>query len=672
MCVCVCVHKAMSAAGARDHNAGQLSCTPDWVHEAAAASSREKEGRWDIAFVPHLENTPPSEEHGASLLEERHRGLRLVPGSKQEYMSSKGTEGLGSVSSLLLPEELFRPLLSENPEQRARVAKEMAALLLQPQEKTGLPLMYQYLPTIHRFACGCPFEEIRQEFRPLLEAAQSDLGFRLPRHLGTFSYFLPYGFPPPVLLEGTSPPPNFTGSSHAQRLAEEAFLETSRVPNLARCMLYHPTFFECFVKTDNQLMKDERGPLPLCWRNFLAILAASRHNCEYIIKYQEQEFLYHDGPEEWLSGDLSVLPKKLQDICRLNALLAHQPWRIRSTDIEILIRGSPQSPSSSGGPPQVWSIAELVQAMIILAHTHSMCSIVYGCGVVPESDLSINMLLHKALQYQTQESGFAADWDTVLFDFDGEPDAPSSGRSEDSDSKQDTETTALLEKLMVEDRSDDSEEVDSSPEDGSFDPLRTAAERGAASLAESTEEEEEMGDEEDDEGAVSVSKYLGPFELSYEDFDIKSHPLFRVVDFSWGEEAFSLCERYYAEVADLLDTEFNEVYVMTDHKFNSVEVNTAPFRQAIWYYVQRLYGIQHDDYHYSQVNNYTNRQCKSFVKNLAALPERLTRQDFLNSSVGYSLRPEEKFHIAILAAESRKQSEIMYGLHAISQYLSRN
>ena len=40
------------------------------------------------------------------------------------------------------------------------------------------------------------------------------------------------------------------------------------------------------------------------------------------------------------------------------------------------------------------------------------------------------------------------------------------GRSEDSDSKQDTETTALLEKLMVEDRSDDSEEVDSSPEDG--------------------------------------------------------------------------------------------------------------------------------------------------------------------------------------------------------------
>ena len=33
-----------------------------------------------------------------------------------------------------------------------------------------------------------------------------------------------------------------------------------------------------------------------------------------------------------------------------------------------------------------WSLSELVQAIVILIHTHTLCGFVYGCGITPEID----------------------------------------------------------------------------------------------------------------------------------------------------------------------------------------------------------------------------------------------------------------------------------------------
>ena len=35
------------------------------------------------------------------------------------------------------------------------------------------------------------------------------------------------------------------------------------------------------------------------------------------------------------------------------------------------------------------------------------------------------------------------------------------------------------------------------------------------------------------------------------------------------------------------------------------DVNTEPFRQAIWYYIHSIKGIRHDDYNYRRVSNYS-------------------------------------------------------------------
>lgn len=38
-----------------------------------------------------------------------------------------------------------------------------------------------------------------------------------------------------------------------------------------------------------------------------------------------------------------------------------------------------------GAEPR-WSLAELIQAVVLMAHAHSLCSFVWGCGLNPEPD----------------------------------------------------------------------------------------------------------------------------------------------------------------------------------------------------------------------------------------------------------------------------------------------
>tara|TARA_B100000795_G_C22734198_1_gene412651 strand:- start:22 stop:1083 length:1062 start_codon:yes stop_codon:yes gene_type:complete len=84
----------------------------------------------------------------------------------------------------------------------------------------------------------------------------------------------------------------------------------------------HPKYFESQLESHKCLMLGE-GPLPPTWRNYIAIMAASRYNCHYLVFQQRRRFLHNGGDPEWLIG-ISKVPKKLRRLINLNALLAHR------------------------------------------------------------------------------------------------------------------------------------------------------------------------------------------------------------------------------------------------------------------------------------------------------------------------------------------------------------
>ncbi|KNE59356.1 hypothetical protein AMAG_03652 [Allomyces macrogynus ATCC 38327] len=96
-------------------------------------------------------------------------------------------------------------------------------------------------------------------------------------------------------------------------------------------------------------------------------------------------------------------------------------------------------------------------------------------------------------------------------------------------------------------------------------------------------------------------------------------------------------------------------------------IDTAPFREAIWYYVLRLFGMSHDDYNYSRVNHFVNKRTKAFVKKVACAPHTLTYRDWMR--MGVLLRPEEKAHVVVLVSEARKQAALVWALSAINNWI---
>lgn len=146
--------------------------------------------------------------------------------------------------------------------------------------------------------------------------------------------------------------------------------------------------------------------------NFYLILqAAARHQCSYLVNLHVNDFLQVGGDQKWLNG-LSEAPQKLQQLGELNKILAHRPWLITKEHIEVSGRRRRKRPFWSSAAvflslaesvlapltalascrfqcflkaeEQSWSLAELIHAVVLLTHYHSLASFTFGCGIMPE------------------------------------------------------------------------------------------------------------------------------------------------------------------------------------------------------------------------------------------------------------------------------------------------
>ena len=97
--------------------------------------------------------------------------------------------------------------------------------------------------------------------------------------------------------------------------------------------------------------------------------------------------------------------------------------------------------------------------------------------------------------------------------------------------------------------------------------------------------------------------------ISYKDFNVHSreYGTFRLQDYSWEDHGYTFLDKYYEGIASLLTTQFTTIRELTYHEYGpDKDVDTTPYRNAIWHYVHRLFGILHDDYEYAEVR-YQNK-----------------------------------------------------------------
>ena len=77
---------------------------------------------------------------------------------------------------------------------------------------------------------------------------------------------------------------------------------------------------------------------PKYFNYYLAIMAVSCYQCEYLLHILQEQFLLAGGPLNWLIFGLEKVDPKLKRIAFLNEKLAYKPWSITKEDFALLIK----------------------------------------------------------------------------------------------------------------------------------------------------------------------------------------------------------------------------------------------------------------------------------------------------------------------------------------------
>ncbi|XP_015110750.1 sestrin-3 [Diachasma alloeum] len=514
----------------------------------------------------------------------------------------------------------------------------------QTRSNKYLSLVMLHLPVILRLSVNCPFQNVRVKCAEILHMVK-DRGLPVPEP----AFSGPSAFIPASELPD---PNNLDKKTHM--LLMDAFLQNNRLDHVSQVMSSHGSYLEHFLRTQNFVLRGD-GPLPYDYRHLIAIMAAGRHQCSYLINLQKGEFLHQGGDRTWLQG-LRSLPAKLQNLYEINKILAHRPWLLNKTHIEKLTKGADS-----------WSLAEVVHAIVLLAHFHSLSSFVFSCGINEELD---NVTGHHYKEnVQDNSNNLQPAKDKLMSSPKKIPtgggktdNIPSPPSSPSIVGEQEVGVETLMERMKRLSEKSESYQITQEELSKRFETVETqSAELAAAPQRSSTVIDSDIGLFIDDPTFI------------YQDFakrgQLNDIPTFRVQDYSWDDHGYSLVNRLYNDVGNLLDDKFKTAYNLTYYTMGThSKVDTSRFRRAIWNYIQCMFGIRHDDYDYNEVNQLLERSLKTFIKSAVCYPERVTKRDY--DRVMREFKHSEKIHVNLMILEARMQAELLYALRAVMRYMT--
>jgi PA26 p53-induced protein (sestrin) len=549
---------------------------------------------------------------------------------------------------------------------------------------------------------------------------------------------------------------------NAKQILYDVFLTVGRVAHLHRVIAIHPKYFEIHFAAWAFLISDSSLPLPVSWRAFLMCLTAARFRCLPVVDMAEAEFLAAGGDPNWLAepilGENSSVPPKLINFVEVLQLLCHQPWLLRPNHIAALcVIRDPDSSGDSDAVPNIcttrskdlWTVSEVVLAIMIVASSKSLCGISHSVSVVPECDFEWERHLarppkaskdhDRKRSVPRDDVGGGARWATT----DDEPSNddrphPSVGGSgenvrvlqllQDESSEGEGENGSQADTddgvLFAADADDDFREhrrhnsrnrmVSDADDEDSDSLFGSMLQRGfynwdsevhngdgapqteQESLFANLEKAAESCSESEHESSVAIAamtmdtaikhdpifvsgrptrlleRYCAYhiYNMTTKDFNFKKFKPFRVHMYNWKDDGYALVSRFLSQtMADLLDDEFDCIKTLTYKQFgrSKVATKTKRFREAVWQYAQYVKGMFHDDYDYKEVNNFLSISIKTFVKKSICTPE-----DIVESELEFDLdlALDEKLHMVLLGVQSARQSEILYGVHAVMRYVT--
>lgn len=378
-------------------------------------------------------------------------------------------------------------------------------------------------------------------------------------------------------------------------------------------LLDFPSYCYLFSETNKTIMNCE-AILAANVRFYLAIMACSIVKSYYYLKLLEFLFLDSDGEVIWLIEGLKATPPKIQALSCLLNKLANSCWTITYDDLCYLKRSG------------YWSIKELVQSAFICFNNLRISSITESLGF-------------SALSYDSKALRFKEGNESMQIQI-----------VNDNENINKSKLKTLRERLEELNEIKEIKEEKQSKEtylDEGFVHKRIKLVNEETSLRPTSNTGE----------ADIFSKFIDTTNKKYVDFDSRVFDYESYLDFNWSDQAYFILKDILDHVADAVNKDSSQAFEMTTNTLGyHKDVNTKQIRLAIWCYIEKIFGLEREDYNYSIVNKLLGREEKTFIKSVACYPEYITC-DVLEK---LPFNSNEIVHIAILATTAKMQTQFTF------------
>ena len=382
---------------------------------------------------------------------------------------------------------------------------------------------------------------------------------------------------------------------------------------------------------------DMDGVLPKIWKIYIAIMAASICKSEYLLEILEIYFLENEGDEQWLVNGLDVVPSKLKALAQINELLAFTPWKINEEEIAEINKRYNNDLN--------WNYNELMQAVLILIFYQKLASFCNAIGIGINTKEAHNSM--KKPKSSTQIN--------TLQSF------------------QDKEKQELIHQIEDMNKEDDSSELDDNNEDEEDDDDEDII--GTTDTIKITKNDSPLQSHKKSSGDFSFDVLLKLYSpifdkhcksnAKYCDFNPHSQKYLSYLDFNWNDQGIYIVRELSKEIIECINKEIDFALNITSNSFGETSLNTTSLRKAIAFYIEKIFGIEHEDYNYANVNILLKIDLKKFIKRIATQAFIMQKKDFeyMNSL----FKNEEILHVILLVLSIKERCQLTYFAKGINE-----
>jgi sestrin len=432
-----------------------------------------------------------------------------------------------------------------------------------------------------------------------------------------------------------------------------------RLPNFVQLLGYHPKYLREFLNFHESLFYEGGTSLDLKLITYLGIMACASFDCQYLMEVLKEtlpaddEFVLYGLPGISRGGsDRAKQPKAsnvqydLQALVHINHILAFTPWKLKSSDIADIVKVQ-------------WPLDKLVEAIIVLAHFHSLCCFVLACGVTADHPAAASVTT-RAQNSDWSENGPGLSH-RLGDDHMERPNSQTSNCSSNG-SKEGIEGTQFIQQLRKM-------------------PIKNHQKAHFQQVAQI-----DLAPERCKEGGPVSSRQLSDTNLKYVGLQRTNLEPFVQTD---EYRMLFTCEEGVNEVLDTIcssnsnlltakiQARIQSAFNLTYNRYGMIDifgdelsdVDTSSFRRAIPCTCLLTNGICYDDFNYDLVQ-FVMDKCPEFFKflKMALVDPQSVDKHLFAQSFPYGLDHSEKVHICILVMEARMQIELFYAMKAINSY----